>query len=105
MRDEIIKQRLQNQQIHAPHRVSYTDRTAALPLAYTKQAITSNGIFSPIIVHHGKVIGLWKRKAKPKHIEIELLPFEPISKELTLEIKERFKVYQDYLGGLEIRVL
>ncbi len=83
--------------------VSYTDRTAALPVAYTKQAITSNGIFSPIIVHHGKVIGLWKRKAKPKHVEIELLPFESISKDLTLEIQACFMVYQNYLGGLELK--
>ncbi len=85
--------------------VSYTDRTAALPAEFTKQAISSNGIFTPIIVHHGKVIGIWKRKAKPKCVEIELLPFEPISKDLSEKIKDNFEAYQNYLGGLEIRIL
>ncbi len=85
--------------------VSYTDRTAALPLEYTKQAISSNGIFTPIIVHHGQVIGIWKRKMKTKYVEIELMPFEPISKDLSNEIQKAFGVYQEYLGGMEIRFL
>lgn len=85
--------------------VSYADRTAALSTEFTKQAITSNGIFSPIIVHQGKVIGLWKRKIKPKYIEIELMPFAPISAELMDEIKEEFLTYQNYIGGLDLRFL
>lgn len=85
--------------------VSYTDRTAALSIEYTKQAISSNGIFTPIIVHHGQVIGVWKRKMKVKYVEIELMPFEPISKDLTDDIKTHFAAYQNYLGGLEMRFL
>ncbi len=85
--------------------VSYTDRTAALPLEYTKQAISSNGIFTPIIVHNGKVIGVWKRKLKTKYVEIELMPFEPISKDLSDKIKAHFRDYQNYLGGLALRFL
>lgn len=85
--------------------VSYADRTAALSTEFTKQAITSNGIFSPIIVHQGKVIGLWKRKIKPKYIEIELMPFAPISAGLMDEIKEEFLTYQNYIGGLDLRFL
>lgn len=85
--------------------VSYTDRTAALPAEYTKQAISSNGIFTPIIVHHGQVIGIWKRKLKPKYVEIEILPFEPISTNLMNDIQTHFEVYQNYLGGLEMRFL
>jgi Winged helix DNA-binding domain len=85
--------------------VSYTDRSAALDPRFAKQAISSNGIFTPIIVHHGQVIGIWKRKMKPKYVEIELLPFEPMSKNLSDNIKEHFAAYQDYLSGLEMRFL
>ena len=85
--------------------VSYADRTAALSAEFTKQAITSNGIFSPIIVHKGKVIGIWKRKQKPKFVEIDIQLFEPISMDLKLEIKDSFKHYQNYWGGLDLRFL
>ena len=83
--------------------VSYADRSAALHTDFTRQAITANGIFSPIIVHHGKVIGLWKRKVKPKWVEIELMPFEPISDDLRVLIQERFRGYGEYLGGLDLK--
>lgn len=76
--------------------VSYTNRSAALPPQYAAQAISNNGIFKPILVHEGKVIGLWKRTLKPKHIEVELLPFEPISPLLEHQIQERFVVFQNY---------
>ena len=85
--------------------VSYTDRSAALDPQFKSQAISSNGIFTPIIVHHGQVIGIWKRKLKPKYIEIELLPFQPISTNLLNDIKVHFEVYKNYLGGLELRFL
>ena len=85
--------------------VSYTDRSAALDPQFAKQAISSNGIFTPIIVHQGQVIGIWKRKLKPKYLEIEIIPFEPISTNLTNDIKVHFEAYQNYLGGLELRFL
>lgn len=78
--------------------VSYTNRNAALPPQYAAQAISNNGIFKPILVHQGKVIGLWKRTLKPKHIEVELLPFEPISSLLEGQIQERFVAFQNYVA-------
>lgn len=83
--------------------VSYSDRSAALPPQYLRQTITSNGIFAPIIVHQGHVIGLWRRAVKPKYIEIELQPFETLDAELEQAIKDRFNAYQTYMGGGELR--
>ncbi len=83
--------------------VSYVDRSAAIDPRFAKQAMTVNGIFSPIIVHHGQVIGVWKRKVKPKCVEIELLPFEPISLDLRAEIQKAFEAYRTYLGGIELK--
>jgi hypothetical protein len=41
--------------------ISYRDRTAAFPLALQGEAITSNGIFRPVIVWDGQVVGTWAR--------------------------------------------
>ena len=85
--------------------VSYTNRSAALDPQFMKQTISSNGIFTPIIVHQGQVIGIWKRKMKTKYVEIEIVPFEPISTNLLGEIKAHFEAFQNYLGGIDMRFL
>ncbi|GHV05216.1 hypothetical protein FACS189416_4600 [Bacteroidia bacterium] len=43
--------------------ISYRDRSAVLPLDHQSQAISSNGIFRPVILQDGQVIGLWKKSA------------------------------------------
>lgn len=57
--------------------VSYKERGASLDSAFTKAAITANGIFKPIIVRDGKVIGLWKRTLKKGKLLIEPSFFDP----------------------------
>ena len=83
--------------------VSYVNRNAALPPQYAAQTTTFNGIFKPIIVHQGKVIGLWKRTVKPKYIEVELLPFEPLTETLETQIKACFDAYKKYMGVDDLR--
>lgn len=51
--------------------VSYKDRSAALDPAFAKDAITGNGIFKPIIVVDGRVVGIWKRTVKKDAVLIE----------------------------------
>lgn len=81
--EELVHGRYKNNVILLPafdeFLVSYADRTPSLAPERTRDAITVNGIFKPVIVHEGKVIGLWKRTVKPKHIEMELFPFTDIS--------------------------
>jgi hypothetical protein len=43
--------------------IAYRDRTAAIPLENQKRAISSNGIFHPVIVANGQAVGLWKKAA------------------------------------------
>jgi hypothetical protein len=53
--------------------ISYRDRKAILPLENHSKAISSNGIFRPVIVANGKVIGIWKRSnAKNKPVTLAL---------------------------------
>ncbi|GAB4024315.1 winged helix DNA-binding domain-containing protein [Spirosoma gilvum] len=56
--------------------VSYKDRSAVLTADAHKQAISANGIFSPIIVYNGSVIGLWKRTIKKDKVVLEPSFFE-----------------------------
>jgi hypothetical protein len=46
--------------------VSYKDRQAVLQSDNHRKAISSNGIFHPVIVVNGKVIGLWKKTTNKK---------------------------------------
>ncbi|KAA6301886.1 MAG: hypothetical protein EZS26_001889 [Candidatus Ordinivivax streblomastigis] len=47
--------------------ISYRDRQAALSQAHYRKVISSNGIFRPVIIADGQVIGLWKKPATQKN--------------------------------------
>lgn len=57
--------------------VAYADRGAALDPTYNKDTITANGIFKPIIVAEGQVVGLWKRTFRKDKVLIEPSYFHP----------------------------
>ncbi|KAA6352472.1 hypothetical protein EZS27_000191 [termite gut metagenome] len=56
--------------------ISYRDRKAVLPSENHSKAVSSNGIFRPVIVANGQVIGLWK-KMDTKNEPVLLSFFEP----------------------------
>lgn len=68
--------------------VAYKDRSAVFSPQWHKDAITSNGIFKPIIVVNGQVKGIWKRTVQKNRVLIEpfffaasdLLPMEVMEK-------------------------
>jgi len=60
--------------------VGYKDRAAILTSENHQKAISSNGVFRPVIVKDGKVIGLWKKAASRKKT-ITVAPFEPVNHE------------------------
>jgi hypothetical protein len=51
--------------------VSYKDRSASLAPALSSTVITANGIFKPMIVSKGKILGSWKRGIQKKVMVIE----------------------------------
>jgi len=75
--------------------ISYRDRTAALSAELHKNAVSNNGIFRPIIILNGKVVGIWKGIKKNELILIEIKLFKEI-KDLDL-IKQAFKSYGKFL--------
>lgn len=51
--------------------VAFADRSAVLNAAYKDTVMTGNGIFNPVIVHNGHVVGTWKRQEKSKSVTVE----------------------------------
>jgi hypothetical protein len=66
--------------------VAYKDRSAVLDPLYARQASTGNGIFNPIIVVDGQVVGTWKRTLKKDALAITPSPFAKLTKAETRAI-------------------
>ncbi len=66
--------------------ISYTDRSATIPTHYQKMTFTSNGIFKPIIVINGQVVGIWKRTIKKDKIILETQFIKALTKKNKLLI-------------------
>ncbi len=60
--------------------VAYTDRSAVLPPVNMRQVFTTNGIFNPIMVLDGQVVGIWKRTLGKKSVAVALSPFNALEK-------------------------
>jgi hypothetical protein len=52
--------------------ISYKDRSATITFDNTKRAVSSNGIFRPVIVVNGQTVGIWKRSIKKDKAIIEM---------------------------------
>ena len=77
--------------------ISYKDRSASLPSADFKKAVSENGIFRPVIVVRGQVRGLWKRTIRKDKVIIETELFEPGNKSLMNQIGKGINTYGNFL--------
>jgi len=59
--------------------ISYKNRKVLFPLENHRKAISENGIFRPVIVINGLVVGLWKRIIKKDKVIIETEFFQPVN--------------------------
>lgn len=78
--------------------IGYTDRGASADKAHERKLWTKNGIFNPIIVINGKVVGTWKREIKPKKIIISKDTFAPLTarqEEQFVEVAARYGKFYD----------
>ncbi|MBK8027360.1 MAG: AlkZ family DNA glycosylase [Chloroflexi bacterium] len=58
--------------------LGYTDRSAMLDPAHAAKVVPGgNGVFFPMIVRDGQIVGTWKRTVKKKAVEIAPQFFEP----------------------------
>lgn len=70
--------------------ISYKDRSACLPVKNHTDAISNNGIFKPVILANGMVIGRWRKLTAKNKVVIETGFFKKTkaSKELNTAIEE-----------------
>jgi len=77
--------------------VSYKDRGATIAAADLNKADPRGTIFNHTIVANGKVIGIWKRTIGKAKVDIELIPFQPLSKVSNAAIATAAKRYAKFL--------
>lgn len=84
--------------------IAYRDRSALLDPAYSKQVISKNGIFYPIMLENGQVIGTWKRRFKIDRVVIEFNPFSQINqstKNRFAALAEEFATFTGKVAAIE----
>ena len=78
--------------------LGYKDRDAMLALEHADKIVPgANGVFRPIVVVDGQIVGTWARTARAKSLTIELKPFAPAPKLEALVASEAER-YRDFLG-------
>ncbi|KAF2080505.1 winged helix DNA-binding domain-containing protein [Flavobacterium sharifuzzamanii] len=76
--------------------ISYKSREVSFSGDHQSKTFTNNGIFKPVILENGKVIGIWKRTIKKDHVKIETEFFnetETSKKEILFEGIKAFETY------------
>jgi hypothetical protein len=77
--------------------LGYKDRTAVVD---PEHAVASyvNGIFYPLIVSDGQVLGTWRRTVNAKNISVSFLPFEPLSASMMKRVHKQAELYGEFMG-------
>lgn len=76
--------------------VGYRYRGDVLHDLHKGDVITKNGMFSPVLVVDGQVVGTWKKTVRAKGVTVELDLFRPLrrsEKDLVHEAAERYCAY------------
>jgi hypothetical protein len=77
--------------------ISYKTREASILQEHQTLAFTNNGIFKPIILENGRVIGTWKRTIKKDHAKIETQFFNETESSKKAILFEGIKAFETYL--------
>jgi len=78
--------------------LGYRDRSAVLSEEARKKAISSNGLFWPVVLIDGRAAGLWKRTMKKGSVHIEPDLFEALSRGTRARIESAAERYGRFLG-------
>lgn len=80
--------------------ISYSDRSASIPpqLEQHMKQISDRGVFRPIIVIDGQVVGIWKRTLQNDSLRIEIQPFMDLNPSTKEKITEAAARYGSFMG-------
>lgn len=78
--------------------LGYQNRDAVLDPDFAGRVVPGgNGVFNPIIVADGQVVGTWRRTLKKGRVEIAPAPFAPLSKREQAGFEKAIRRYADFL--------
>lgn len=84
--------------------LGYADRSLVLDARHTSKVITSNGLFRPVMVVDGKILGTWKQAATRPGAEVEI-EYQPFARTPVGRLRTRFaqeaERYRKFLGAAE----
>ncbi|MDR2036652.1 MAG: winged helix DNA-binding domain-containing protein [Bacteroidales bacterium] len=83
--------------------ISYKERVHVLEKKHYPKAFTSYGIFYPVILQNGKIIGNWKKTTKKNLISIETSFFDKQSKTGRKHIKPAEERYKSFITGNRLK--
>jgi hypothetical protein len=78
--------------------ICYADRTASLLQKDFNKAVSSNGIFRPVIVVNGRVIGIWKKEIKKDKLIVKPNFFASPDKSIVSKIENAANRYGSFFG-------
>jgi hypothetical protein len=78
--------------------ISYKNRSASFLFENHKKTISNNGIFRPVIVVNGQVIGIWKRIMKKDKVIVEAEFFKQIDNTTRLLLEREVLKYSHFMG-------
>jgi hypothetical protein len=86
--------------------ISYKDRSASLSRMDNKRAVSSNGIFYPLIILNGQVTGLWRRLIKGDKVIIEAEFFQRPGKSAKNLLETEVHQFGEFLNTkTEIKII
>jgi hypothetical protein len=80
--------------------ISYKDRSASLTFEQQKKAVSDNGIFRPMVVVNGEVIGIWARTVKKNIVQIDAEYFGKPSQAVLNQIEQAAGRFGMFLGKI-----
>lgn len=84
--------------------LGYQDRSAVLDEEHAQKVVPgNNGVFQPIIVHDGAVVGTWRHKLTKKTVDITLHPFTSLD-DIQADVSVAVKSFANFIG-LDYRIL
>lgn len=78
--------------------ISYKDRSAIITFEDHKKTVSNNGMFRPIIVINGEIVGVWKRIFKKDRIVIEINSFRDFSSAIKKQVEAQALVFGEFMG-------
>ena len=78
--------------------IAYTNRKVSINDKINKKAISNNGVFRPVIVVNGQVVGIWKRTSQKNKVFVEVTLLKTLKNSQLKKIEKEVTRLGKFLG-------